>query len=141
VADKRIEELSNELHNFFNLFSSWETSAVRSGNLTVAESHAIEVLGLEGNINMKTLAEKLGVTRGTVTVTVDRLEKGGYARRAPVEGDRRVYLVELTRKGEKAFHEHHEHHLRLTEELVLLLENGEVDILMGILRRLNQHLT
>jgi DNA-binding MarR family transcriptional regulator len=140
MVDDQTEKLTNEMHNFFNRFTSWETSVVRSGELTLSESHAIEILGIYGKMNMKTLAEKLAVTRGTVTVTVDRLERGGYAKRVATEEDRRAYIIELTPEGKKAFEEHHKHHLCLTEELALLLSKEETDTFIEILRKLNEYL-
>jgi len=89
---------------------------------------------------MKSLGEKLAVTTGTVTITVDRLEKGGYARRVPQKGDRRTYIIELTPLGEQAFEEHHKHHRRLTEELLPLLSEDESSAFIKILQKLNQHL-
>ena len=61
----------------FNRFPSWEASVIRSSDLRLSETHAIEVLGTHGEMNMKKLAVRLGVTTGTITVTVDRLEKKG----------------------------------------------------------------
>jgi len=90
-------------------------------------------------MNMKKLAEKLAVTTGTVTATVDRLEEGGYAKRMAVQGDRRTYMIELTPAGKKAFEEHHKHHLRLTQELRLLLDKEEIDAFIKILQKLNEH--
>jgi len=135
-----VEQLTNEMHDFFNRFTSWETSVIRSSDLTLSESHAIEVLGVYGKMNMKALAEKLAVTTGTVTVAVDRLEKGGYAKRATTEEDRRAYIIELTPVGRKAFEEHHKHHLRLTQELIPLLSKEESDTFLNILQKLNRHL-
>jgi len=134
-----VEQLTNELIDFFNRFTSWETSVIRSSDLTLSESHAIEVLGVYGKMNMKKLAEKLAVTTGTVTATVDRLEEGGYAKRMAVQGDRRTYMIELTPAGKKAFEEHHKHHLRLTQELRLLLDKEEIDAFIKILQKLNEH--
>jgi DNA-binding MarR family transcriptional regulator len=140
MTDDQIEQLTNEMHNFFNLFTSWETSMVRSGSLAVSESHAIEVLGIYGKMNMKALANRLAVTRGTVTATVDRLEQGGYAKRKTIAEDRRTYIIELTPEGKKAFEEHHKHHLRLMEELIPLLSKEETNTLITILRKLNEDL-
>ncbi len=140
MSDGQVEQLTHEIYNFFNRFVSWETSIIRSSDLTLSESHAIELLGIYGGMNMKALADKLAVTRGTVTVTVDRLEKGGYAKRFNIEEDRRVYIIELTPKGHKAFEEHHKHHLRLTEELIPLLSNTETETLLRILQKLNADL-
>jgi DNA-binding MarR family transcriptional regulator len=140
MSDEQVEQLTNEIYNFFNRFVSWETAIVRSSDLTISENHAIEVLGIYGKMNMKTLADKLAVTRGTVTVTVDRLEKGGYAKRSTIEEDRRAYIIELTPEGHEAFEEHHKHHLRLTEELAPLLSDTETETLIRILQRLNADL-
>lgn len=46
------------------------------------------------------LAELTGLTTGAITGVIDRLEKGGYAKRILDPNDRRVTVVELTKKGE-----------------------------------------
>jgi DNA-binding MarR family transcriptional regulator len=45
------------------------------------------------------LADRLGLTGGSVTALVDRLEARGLARRTTLATDRRVVLIELTRAG------------------------------------------
>ena len=134
---KTIEELTDELLLFFNGFASWESSVIRSSDLTVSEAHAIEVLGQYGKMNMKNLAQKLGVTTGTTTVTVDRLEKKDYAKRETTREDRRVNLISLTEKGMKAFEEHHNYHLNLTEQMVSNLSEEEIDQFYKILKKIN----
>jgi DNA-binding MarR family transcriptional regulator len=132
-----VDELTHELFTFFNGFTSWENSVIRAGDLTVAEAHAVEVLGTYGPINMKNLAQKLGVTTGTTTITVDRLEKKEYARRESVKEDRRVYLITLTEKGEKAFAEHHKYHASLTEQILSILSEEESAQMLTILKKIN----
>lgn len=132
------DELTHELVQFFNGFSSWENSVIKTSDLTVAEAHAIEVLGTHGQMNMKTLARHLGVTTGTTTVTVDRLEKKEYAKREAKKEDRRVYLITLTEKGEKAFAEHHQYHHNLTEQIQSVLAPEESEQLLRILKKINE---
>ncbi len=132
-----IEQLNAELVEFFDRFASWEASVIQSGPLTLAETHAIEVLGHHGRMNMKCLAQKLGVTTGTTTVTVDRLEKNGLARRIPAEKDRRSYIIELTSEGEDAFLDHHRHHLQLAKEIASALGDEEIVELVAILQKIN----
>ncbi len=74
---------------------------------------------------MKDLAEKIGVTTGTLTVAVDRLEKKEMMKRKPHETDRRSYLIELTPQGEEVFKEHHNFHIKMTEEIVSGLTQKE----------------
>ncbi len=131
------DELTHELVTFFNCFSSWENSVIRSSDLTVSQAHAIEILGKYGQMNMKNLAQKSGVTTGTTTVTVDRLEKKEYATREAVKEDRRVHLITLTGKGQKAFVEHHQYHTKLTEQILSALSEEESEQLLRILKKIN----
>lgn len=133
------DELTQELFTFFNGFSSWESSIIRSSDLTVSEAHAIEILGQFGRMNMKTLAMKLGVTTGTTTVTVDRLEKKDYARREATKEDRRVYLIALTDKGRQAYAEHHQYHACLTAQMLAAVTPEEGSQLLHILKKINTH--
>jgi DNA-binding MarR family transcriptional regulator len=132
------EELTDVLVSFYNEFTSWENSIMRGGELTVSELHAIEVLGTYGPMNMKTLSQKLGVTTGTTTVTVDRLEKKEYAVREIVKEDRRVFLITLTEKGKNAFKEHHQYHVRLTEQIVSGLTEDQTRLFLDILKKINK---
>ncbi|MEN6350726.1 MAG: MarR family winged helix-turn-helix transcriptional regulator [Syntrophomonas sp.] len=137
LTDAFIEELTDQLLNFFNAFSSWESSIIRSSELSVSEAHAIEVLGQYGKMNMKNLAQKLGITTGTTTVTMDRLENKDYATREMTKEDRRVYLISLTDKGKAAFVEHHKFHLNLTHQMVSNLSDEEIVQFMSILKKIN----
>jgi DNA-binding MarR family transcriptional regulator len=79
--DQLREALNEKLVEFFDRFTSWESSVIESENMKISDAHAIEILGHHGRMNMKELAGRLGITTGTTTIAVDRLERGGYARR------------------------------------------------------------
>ena len=132
-----LDELTHELFTFFNGFLTWENSVIKTSDLAVSEAHAIEVLGQYGQMNMKNLARHLGVTTGTTTVTVDRLEKKEYAKRGSVKEDRRVHLITLTKKGQQAFAEHHQYHYHLTEQITSVLSDEESEQLLNILKKIN----
>ncbi len=136
-----IEKLNCGLIELFDQFGAWEASIIQEAGLSLSEAHAIEVLGTTGAINMKELAEKLGVTTATTTVTVDRLEKGKYARRMRAENDRRSYMINLTSKGKRVFEEHHNHHLELTKKIASKLTEDEIDSFLNILEKINTCLT
>ena len=131
-----IKHLSKIIVEFYEKLSSWEDSVVRDSGLTTTQAHTIEIVGHSGPIKMKNLAEKSGVTTGTLTVGVDRLEKKGLLVRKPHEKDRRAYLIELTREGEKYFKLHHRFHLKMTEELVADLTQAEIAHLSAILEKI-----
>lgn len=120
-----LEELSHLLIGFYEKISSWEHAVVRGTGLSPAQMHAIEIIGQEKSLRMKELAEHLGVTTGSLTVMVDRLEQNGFLERKPHEFDRRSFLVTLTDKGKKHFKKHHQYHLKLTEDVLAALEPAE----------------
>ncbi len=135
-----VGELNEGLVEFFDRFSSWESSIIEAGPLKIADAHAIEVLGHYGRMNMKDLAGRLGLTTGTTTITVDRLEQGGFAMRVRAEHDRRSYIIELTEAGSDAYEEHHRHHMNLAREVFSVLGEDESATLVSILRKINEHI-
>jgi len=135
-----LERLSDLLIEFYEKLSSWEQAVVRDTPITLPQMHTLEILGQQSPLRMKELAAKMGVTTGTLTVNVDRLEKQGLVARIPHETDRRSILVALTPAGEELFREHHDHHLHLTRELQAALSPEETAQFAAILAKLTQAL-
>lgn len=132
------ESLNALIIEFYEKLSSWEHDVVRESGLTLPQVHTLEVLGQAPPMRMKDLAAKMGVTTGTLTMTVDRLEQRALIRRAPHASDRRSILVGLTDKGRELFQQHHNLHLGLTAELAATLSEAETQSLCAILAKLNQ---
>lgn len=130
-----IKDLARHIVEFYEKLSSWEHEVVRGSDLTPGQMHAIEIIGHERSLRMKDLAEKLGVTTGTLTVSVDKLERKGLILRKPHETDRRSYRIVLTDAGEEHFAKHHEFHLKLTEEIASSLTPEELKIFEQVLAK------
>ncbi|ABM27538.1 transcriptional regulator, MarR family [Nitratidesulfovibrio vulgaris DP4] len=130
------EELTSLLVEFYERFSSWEQGVVRESGITLPQMHTLEVLGVAGDLRMKELAEKLGVTTGALTVLVDRLERAGLVARKPNERDRRSIQVGLTVDGRRYFEEHHKLHCQLSEDIAAALAPEEAPVFMHMLRRI-----
>jgi DNA-binding MarR family transcriptional regulator len=135
-----LEQLSDLLIEFYEKLTSWEQSVVRDTPLTLPQMHTLEILGQQSPLRMKELAAKMGVTTGTLTVGIDRLEKQGLVARIPHETDRRSILVALTEAGQELYCEHHAHHLHLTREIQAALTPEETEQLASILTKLTQAL-
>ncbi len=54
------------------------------------------LIGAEGEVTPRTLADHLGLTTGSVTTMLDRLERAGYIARSPHPEDRRKVVVVTT---------------------------------------------
>jgi len=60
------------------------------------DARAIDVIDQHGRITAGELARELRLSTGAVTSVVDRLERGGFARRVRDDEDRRRVLIETT---------------------------------------------
>lgn len=132
------ETLTHLIVEFYEKLSSWEHSVVRDKGLTLPQTHTLEMLGIHVSLRMKELAEKMGVTTGTLTVMVDRLEDNGLVCRRPHQTDRRSIMVELTDTGRECFHEHDRLHKQLTEDITARLTDDERNTLEKILEKMNR---
>lgn len=130
------KHLSQLIVEFYEKLSAWEDAAVQGSGLTTSQNHTIEIVGHSGAIKMKDLAAKIGVTTGTLTVAVDRLEQKKLVRRVPHQTDRRSYLIELTDAGHEVFEKHHALHLELTHGMLASLTKEEQAVFQNVIGKL-----
>lgn len=129
----RLETLSHQLAEFYDKMASWEHSIVKDSGLSPAQMHTVEVIGHNQDLRMKELAERLGVTTGTLTVGVDKLEKMGLVERKPHQKDRRSWLIVLTDEGKSMYEQHHKFHQEFTDEISQDLNCEQIKTLSGYL--------
>jgi DNA-binding MarR family transcriptional regulator len=110
---------------FYERFADREEAVAAEVGLTPRQCHAIVELGEAGPSRMKALAERIGVTTGTMTVMADRLERLGMIERAEDPADGRAVTLRLTRPGAAVRDEHARHHRDMASEISLAL--GERD--------------
>lgn len=130
--------LNHAIIEFYEKLSSWEHAVVRDKGFSLSQVHTIELLGAHGAMRMKELADKIGVTTGTLTVQIDKMVEAQWVARRPHESDRRSILVELTQAGQALFLEHDALHLQLTTELTANMHHDERVLLLSLLNRMNQ---
>jgi DNA-binding MarR family transcriptional regulator len=63
------------------------------------DARCVDIIDRAGRISAGQLAAESGLTTGSVTALLDRMERDGYVRRVPDEQDRRRVLVELTERA------------------------------------------
>jgi DNA-binding MarR family transcriptional regulator len=129
-------KLSGLLVDFYNMFNAWEVEAVNSldTKLSILEVHTIEALGRKPSLKMRELAEILGVSTASVTAIVDKLEEKGFAVRRTTPADRRVYLLELTKKGFELYEMHSNQHKKMAEMVVTSIPGDQVAMFVEMLR-------
>jgi DNA-binding MarR family transcriptional regulator len=97
IPEKSREEIVTELDWRLRRFT---TSAVLAANaiaqrvgMGVNDLRCAEILIRQGPMSAGALGELAGLTTGAITGIVDRLEKAGWARRAPDPHDRRKVII------------------------------------------------
>ena len=134
------QTLNELLVGLFHDIMTIEEKAIRKGpfkEVTVNDMHVIEAIGIEKSKNMSTVAKALGVTMGTLTISVNSLVKKGFVERSRSEEDRRVVLISLTAEGKKAFLYHQQFHEDMIQSIVGQLDADEKKVLQKSLSNLN----
>lgn len=136
-----INQVLNELLvGLFRNINTIEEHAVRTEefkDLTTNDAHVIEAIGKTEIKNMSSVAKKLNVTTGTLTISVNSLVKKGYVNRERSEEDRRVVLVSLTEKGKRAYEHHEIFHQKMIRAICERLNDTEKQVLADSLDSLN----
>lgn len=138
--NKSVKVLNELLVELFNDILQIEQNALSEGHfsdLSVTEIHTIEAVGMYESRSMGEIAQGLGITVGTLTTAINKLIKKEYVERKRIEEDRRVVLVELTKKGKLAYRIHEKFHKDMIKATIGGLNEDEENILVSSLEKLN----
>jgi len=70
----------------------------RKLGLNITESECLSFLAIKGVSTPTQIAKYIGLTTGSTTTMLDRLEKAGFIARKPNPQDRRGVLIEVTKQ-------------------------------------------
>lgn len=73
----------------------FRNAIARRLSLNATDSECLSFLGIKGTSTPTELAKYTGLTSGSATAMLDRLEKMGFIKRLPNPNDRRGVLVEI----------------------------------------------
>jgi len=110
----------------------------REGLVSLAQLHALRLIDrYAGQARVQEISIDIGITVGTASKLVDRLERDGLAVRSPNLANRRSSLIALTGRGQEAFTAAHETARAAVDRAV-----GDEDVqpLMAALGRLQTRL-
>jgi MarR family 2-MHQ and catechol resistance regulon transcriptional repressor len=87
---------------------------------------------------VNTIGPKVGLTPGSISVAVDRLERKALVARENHDGDRRVRIVRLTPKGRTLISGIFDKHAAEMEEAAQALSKEERATLITLLKKLGK---
>ncbi|MDD7220080.1 MAG: MarR family transcriptional regulator [Clostridia bacterium] len=135
------EAINDVLVNLFNEIMDLEERALITPeykDISVNDMHIIDAVGIQEQKNMSSVARALGVTVGTLTTAMNNLVKKGYIYRTRSQKDRRVVLVSLSEKGEKAYYHHKDFHEKMVLAVLKDLNAEETEVLTEALVKLQK---
>jgi DNA-binding MarR family transcriptional regulator len=106
--------------------------------LSIKQLQCIELIYKHENPNLSELAEKLKITKPSVTAMIDKLEENGYVERIKSDIDRRSAHIHLTSKGLTAGKLHDKLHQSIAQKLTKSLTESEKEIMVVLLNKAMQ---
>lgn len=117
-----------------------ELKKSRFNDLTPKELHALDAITMYEHPTTSQVAEKLHLTRATMTVTVDRLVRKGYVERIRGQQDRRVVHLKLTMRGRVVCRAYHAYHNRMVKSFLQNLDENELQNIYHAFKNLDEFL-
>ena len=108
------EEILEKLEKIITLTESMHTPSLSFGTgklLHTREIHTIQAIGRFPGINVTRLAERMEVTKGAVSQTINKLVKKGLVRKRQIFGNKKEVVLDLTDLGWIGFKNHEKFHM------------------------------
>ena len=96
---KLVNEYLTKVFNNVLVIEEMSLKNSRFNDVSMKEMHTVDIIGHIPDATPSDIARELMVTLGTVTTSLNKLEKKGYVERHRSKVDRRVVHLNLTKKG------------------------------------------
>ena len=132
------EARREKITSLFEVVSSFERKWANEWNshntMGLSKTHIfiLDILESEGPMRPSSLAERLHVTTGGVTVLTTKLTKAGYINKTQNPTDRRASQLEITDAGHELLEAAHEHINSIVDRMFGMLTEDEIQSLKVI---------
>lgn len=133
VGLEQIEKFGKLVDQIADWLHKTEIDEMRKSDLselTYSELHTLKVIGNFKDIKVFEVADQTGVSRPSMSATIDKLEKKAYVYRDKDQNDRRAVIIRLTDKGLEANKEHEKLHHRVAEALLGKMNNTQQELMV-----------
>ncbi|MBU3914161.1 MarR family transcriptional regulator [bacterium] len=103
--------------------------------LTRRQIYYLDIINQIRNPTLGELARKLGLSKPSITMIVEKLVQAGYVIKVQCDEDRRISRIHMGEKGETIAKLHDDVHSRIEAFLTTSLSDLEVKQLIGILNK------
>jgi DNA-binding MarR family transcriptional regulator len=127
-------ELIDEVRRSQNATARFDQAVAHALGVNRTDMRCLDILEREGPVPAGRLAEATGLTSGAITTVLDRLERGGFARRVADPGDRRRVLVELAPAMREGAENFYAAHMAQAERLYQRYTREQIELLLEFVR-------
>ena len=138
-------QLTDAPHLFLVLWKAWRAveevdrrSISRLGLGCFSDFVVLEALLHKGAMPVKELGRKAGLTSGSITTAIQRLEKKGWIRREKNPEDSRYSLISLTPNGMELIREAFQAHAGRLEQAFSPLDRREREEFLRLLKKVGR---
>ncbi len=136
--DKTVESFFTEAFNYILRREEGDLKEAGIEDLTIVEIHVLDAVkktSTNHDATMKEVADFLHISKGSLSVSSNRLITKGYLTKATDEKDRRKKYLKLTKNGEEVCLIHEEWHDHLTRNAINEMSENEVELLLKALEK------
>lgn len=127
IIDKTIRDIHKNLVKYTK-------GSLRDNNLTMPRFLVLWYITKHQPVNMSFLHDKMHMANSTLTVIVDKLVEDRLVKRYRNPEDRRIVLLELTKKGDKKICKMLDIRQKFLEKALIDLDDKEKDKLIMLLK-------
>ena len=137
---QRINDYLTSIFNNVLVIEEVSLRGSRFKDISIKEMHTIDVIGKFPEATPSKVSKELMVTLGTVTTSLNNLERKGYVERIRSDQDRRVVYLHLTKKGRLVHRLHKRFHKAMVEKIIDGMSSEEIEVMGRGLTNLYQFL-
>lgn len=136
----QINDYLVDIFNKVNVIEEMSLKTSQFNDVSLKEMHTIDIIGNNTNVTPSDIARELLITLGTVTTSLNKLEKKGYIERTRSHLDRRVVYLTLTQKGRLIYRLHTKFHRKMVHQITDGMAEDDLKALLNGLKNLHQFL-
>ena len=140
--EEEVHDLSLQLLRIMNKMKIYEQKAHDWGTgeiLYSSEVNMIKTIAKYPDRNVTELAQMLGITKGAISQSINKLAKRGYLKKFRYEDNKKEVFLKLSEKGQIVFDNCEEHFQKELREFMNVFRGADrekIDFMMKVLNKL-----
>lgn len=129
MEDQKVNDYLTAIFNNVLVIEETSLRGSRFKDISIKEMHTIDVIGSKPDATPTDVSRALMVTLGTVTTSLNNLERKGYIERVRSTKDRRVVHLFLTKKGRLVYRLHQRFHNEMVKQITDGMDEAEYQVM------------